>query len=347
MNALIAALVAAAIAWTAIAVLARLRASAWLVDRPNERSLHSTPRARVGGLGIVLGVAAIAPWFAHGALLASAACAAALAVVSLMDDVRSLPVWVRLTAHLGAAIVAVASVAAADAMPLGIVFTLCIAAAIAWMTNLFNFMDGADGLAGGMAMIGFGCFAAAAALTGEAPLALACAAVAGAAAGFLPHNFPPARVFMGDAGSIPLGFLAGALGLHGSFVHAWPAWFPVLVFSPFIVDATYTVVRRAARMEPVWRAHRNHCYQRLVLVGWTHRRLALAAYAMMIAVAASALAGRAGGPLLQCGIIAFWAAAYALLLLAIERYLRRNTGGSREPPGARSGTTTKRGGTAR
>ncbi len=96
---------------------------------------------------------------------------------------------------------------------------------------------------------------------------------------------------MGDAGSIPLGFLAGALGVQGALAGAWPFWFPVLVFSPFIVDATVTLARRMVRREPFWRAHRAHYYQRLVLSGWSHRRVALGAYALMCAGAAAALAG--------------------------------------------------------
>jgi UDP-N-acetylmuramyl pentapeptide phosphotransferase/UDP-N-acetylglucosamine-1-phosphate transferase len=190
------------------------------------------------------------------------------------------------------------------------------------MTNLFNFMDGSDGLAGGMAAIGFGALAAGAAAAGAMALALTAAAIASASVGFLLHNFPPARVFLGDAGSVPLGFLAAALGLHGMLVGAWPLWFPFLVFSPFIADATVTILRRAARRERFWRAHRGHFYQRLVLAGWSRRALALRAYALMAAAGLSALAGRAQGPEVQFGIILGWAAFYALLLVAIERRLR-------------------------
>jgi UDP-N-acetylmuramyl pentapeptide phosphotransferase/UDP-N-acetylglucosamine-1-phosphate transferase len=191
-----------------------------------------------------------------------------------------------------------------------------------WMTNLFNFMDGSDGLAGGMAAIGFGTLAAAAAASGLGPLALACAAVASASLGFLIHNFPPARVFLGDAGSVPLGFLAGAFGIYGALAGAWPLWFPLLVFSPFIADATVTLLRRALRREPFWRAHRSHAYQRLVMAGWTRRELALRGYGLMAAAAASALLARVQGPEIQFGIILGWAALYLLIFIAIERRVR-------------------------
>lgn len=311
-------LVPALVAWLAVAALRRSTAAARLADRPNERSLHARPTPRVGGLGIVVALAAAGIWLPLGGLALVFLAAFALALLSFADDLRSLPVLVRLAAHGLAAAVATAMLP----LPAGPPGWLAAAAAwlaIAWMTNLFNFMDGADGLAGGMAAIGFGAFSLAAALRGDAALALACAAIASASVGFLAHNFPPARVFMGDAGSIPLGFLAAALGVHGVGSGAWSAAFPLLVFSPFIVDATVTVMRRLARGERIWIAHRSHAYQRLVLAGWTHPRLARGAYALMLAAAASALAGLGQGPMVQCAILLVWAACYAWLLFAIER----------------------------
>lgn len=317
-------------------VIALLRRAHWtqrLADRPNERSLHDQPTSRVGGLGLMIGALPVAAVFATEGLEGILVCAAALSFLSFLDDVRSLPVQVRLPAHFIAATVAVLAIAPGSSPFVAIAAVL----AIAWMTNLFNFMDGADGLAGGMAAIGFAALAAAAAAAGSTALALTCAALASASIGFLVHNFPPARVFLGDAGSIPLGFLAGSLGLYGVIAGAWPAWFPVLVFSPFIVDATLTLSRRLAGRERVWRAHRSHYYQRLVLAGWSHRRLALSAYGLMALAALSALAARAAGHLLQCGIIACWAAAYLLLLIVIGRHLRLADDVPGESPGRRAG----------
>jgi UDP-N-acetylmuramyl pentapeptide phosphotransferase/UDP-N-acetylglucosamine-1-phosphate transferase len=189
--------------------------------------------------------------------------------------------------------------------------------AVVWMTNLYNFMDGSDGLAGGMAAIGFGALALAAMLGDAAGLAALCAAIAAAALAFLRFNFPPARVFMGDAGSIPLGFMAATLGIVGAMQDVWPWLFPLLVFSPFIVDASVTLIRRGLRGEKVWRAHRSHYYQRVVLLGATHRQLALAAYALMLAAAALAFA------LLLFRLYTAWllilsAAIYLLIFLAID-----------------------------
>ena len=310
-------------------VLAALRASRWsryFADHPNERSLHTAPTPRIGGLAIAFAVLPFALWHAQGALGAIFGCAAALALISAIDDLRSLPVQVRLPAHALAALLAVLALSQppASSWPWGWGAAAAAVLGIAWAANLFNFMDGADGLAGGMAAIGFAALALAAQAGGSfAPLALLSTALASAAAGFLLHNFPPARAFLGDCGSIPLGFLAGALGLYGVVVGAWPPWFPLLVFSPFVVDATVTLALRLARGERVWIAHREHAYQRLALAGWPRRRLAVAALALMAAAAASALAALRVGEMLQCVIIFVWAAIYALIAIAIGWPRRR------------------------
>jgi len=306
----------------AAAVIALLRRSALtraLVDVPNERSLHGEPRPRVGGIGVMAASLPVAFALTGRELALPLALALILALVSIADDRRTLPIAVRLPVHLGAALI----VAWAAVSSFGVVAVACAAIAIGWMTNLFNFMDGADGLAGGMGVIGFATLALGAAWASDPPLAWTCACLASACAGFLMHNFPPARGFMGDAGSIPLGFLAGALGVIGVALPAWPPWFPVLAFAPFIADASLTLLRRALRREPFWRAHRTHAYQRLVLAGWTHRRLALRAYAFMALSSVCALMALRANGMGRSVIIWGWTAALALLFLALERRLGR------------------------
>jgi len=197
--------------------------------------------------------------------------------------------------------------------------------AVVWMTNLYNFMDGSDGLAGGMAAIGFGALALAAWLGDAHGLAAFCAAIAVASLAFLRFNFPPARLFMGDAGSIPLGFMAAALGILGTRQNVWPWLFPLLVFSPFIVDASVTLARRALRGEKIWQAHRSHYYQRVVLLGATHRQLAMGAYALMLAMAALAFALLLL-PQYAMGMLILSASIYLLIFLAIDRRWRTTAG---------------------
>ena len=321
---MLALVVPALAAFTLIALERSARWSAALADLPNERSLHERPTPRVGGIGLMAAALAGIFWFGDEAMRAIAACALVLALISLADDIRSLPISVRLPAHFAAAAVAILAIGApaAGREGLGLVEASVGILAIVWMANLYNFMDGSDGLAGGMALAGFGAFSAGAALAGQWPLALACACIASAAAGFLAHNFPPARVFLGDAGSVPLGFLAGAIGLYGVIAGAWTPAFPLLAFSPFIADASVTLARRIVRGAPFWRAHRSHFYQRLVLAGWSRRRLLAASYALMALAAASALLARTAEPRVQSAIIVGWIAAYALLFIAIERHSR-------------------------
>jgi len=307
------------ICWLTLAWLLQ-RGKSLPMDHPNERSLHVTPTPRIGGLGIMAGVGVAAVWLAGvgllQAVLPAVLAAFALAAVSVLDDVWGLPVALRFLAHFVAAV--------ACLLALGLTGWALLAGTltVVWMTNLYNFMDGSDGLAGGMAAIGFGALALAAML-GDAPgLALLCAAIAAAALAFLRFNFPPARLFMGDTGSIPLGFMAATLGIVGAMQGVWPWLFPLLVFSPFIVDASVTLIRRALRGEKVWRAHRSHYYQRVVLLGATHRQLALAAYALMLAAAALAFM------LLHFQLYTAWllilsAATYLLILLTIDWHWRR------------------------
>jgi UDP-N-acetylmuramyl pentapeptide phosphotransferase/UDP-N-acetylglucosamine-1-phosphate transferase len=324
----------ALVAWAVIAALRGSRLADRLADHPNPRSLHVAPRPRIGGLGVAAGILPFALAFATTPPLAAiVTCALGVAIVSLVDDFRSLPIEVRLPAHLVAAGVAVLALAQpATPWPWGWAGAALGVLGIVWAANLYNFMDGADGLAGGMGAIGFAALAAAASAGGYVALALICAAIASACAGFLAHNFPPARVFLGDSGSVPLGFLAATLGLHGTLAGAWPAWFAPLVFSPFIVDASVTLALRVARARRFWLAHREHGYQRLALAGWPRRRLALAAWALMGAAAASALVARAAGETTQCAILFVWATAYALIVPAVGLLTRRKAQAARVDP---------------
>jgi len=302
------------VAFVAVRVLLS-RFGRFALDRPNERSLHERPVPRTGGIAVLLG-AAIALGFGAMDLWLPFALAVALAVVSFFDDLRGLPAALRLAAHIGAAALVVWFVLS----PLLAVEIVVLVLALTWLTNLYNFMDGSDGLAGGMATIGFAAYGAAAWLTGHAALATLCAGLSAAAAAFLLHNLHPARIFLGDVGAIPLGFLAGALGLLGWRDDLWPLWFPVLVFGPFIGDATLTLVKRALRGQRVWQAHREHYYQRMVLMGLGHRATAWIGYAAMALCGSVAVLARYQAPELQAA--AFLGASAVLVALAVWVDLR-------------------------
>jgi UDP-N-acetylmuramyl pentapeptide phosphotransferase/UDP-N-acetylglucosamine-1-phosphate transferase len=191
-------------------------------------------------------------------------------------------------------------------------FLLLSTVTVAWLINLYNFMDGSDGLAGGQAVFGFGTLAIAALQANDSGIATAAVIVAGAALGFLVFNFPPARIFMGDAGSTSLGLLAGALGGLGVARNLWHPVFPAIAFLPFIFDASATLLMRMGQGKKVWQAHRDHAYQRLNMSGFGHRNTALVYYGLMLAsglIALSSLRPDAG-----------WAATAGLLTAFVLAY---------------------------
>jgi UDP-N-acetylmuramyl pentapeptide phosphotransferase/UDP-N-acetylglucosamine-1-phosphate transferase len=274
------------------------RFARFALDHPNARSLHEQPVPRTGGLAVLAGALVCAP-FLSAPLGLVLVLALLLAALSFADDMRGLPTAVRLLSHLAAAAIVVVYLL----LPMHWVELALLVLAVAWITNLFNFMDGSDGLAGGMALIGFSVYALAGEAAGHDAIVAASVALAGAAAAFLVFNFHPARIFLGDVGSVPLGFLAAALGLVGWRDDVWPLWFPVVVFGVFIGDATLTLVKRLVRRERVWQAHRSHYYQRLVRLGAGHRGTAYMAYALMAAAGAAALYGRDEPPDVQAVVV--------------------------------------------
>lgn len=307
------------IATLAVVWLARSRTARLALDEPNARSLHTVPVPRTGGIGLMLGVAA--GWIVITPHLSWAfwAALALLIAVSLLDDLRGLSAAVRFGAHLlAAALAASALPQMQESLPLLAVVVL----AIGWMCNLYNFMDGSDGLAGGMTVFGFLAYTVAAEQAGSTQFALLNLTVAAAAAGFLLHNFHPARIFLGDTGSVTLGFLAATFGITGWLQHDWTWWFPLLVFSPFIVDASVTLARRLLSGARVWEAHRDHYYQRLVQLGLGHRGTALAEYALMAACGLTALWAMTLTPAAQYLVIAGAGVLYAAAILLIERAWR-------------------------
>jgi UDP-GlcNAc:undecaprenyl-phosphate/decaprenyl-phosphate GlcNAc-1-phosphate transferase len=303
-----------------LALFLRNKALLQISDIPNERSLHAAPIPRFGGLAIMFGVPAgwaIASVPADWALLFAVVL---LVGVSFLDDAKGISIRWRFLAHFVAAMVFVhANIY--PAVSLGLCIFLVVA--IVWMMNLYNFMDGSDGLAGGMALFGFSFYAIGALSSGAASFATMNFCIAASALGFLFYNFNPAKVFMGDVGSVPLGFLAAAMGLSGWVKGLWPFWFPIMVFSPFVVDATVTILERLFRGKKIWQAHREHYYQRLVQMGWGHRKTALAEYVLMFTVGAIALWNLQQNGQTQTIILCLVAIIYLILTTMIS-YQWRN-----------------------
>ncbi len=322
-----------------------------LMDHPNERSLHDRPMPRTGGLAILFSFAAgLAAELLLKLLNASGESGFTLsnllviamlffiAVVSLLDDWRELAPIIRLLVHVTAACGVVLgagmrinelALPLLGSYPLGYVAFPLTVLWLVWMTNLYNFMDGMDGFAGGMSVVGFGFLSMIAWGAEQYFMALLSLLAVAAAGGFLIFNRPPARIFMGDVGSTFLGFLAGTLAIMGVHKGLFDLWVPALIFSPFIVDATVTLLRRLLRGERVWQAHREHYYQRMVLLGWSHGKTVLAEYALMLACGASALVYMKVGTVARLGILL--AAAFLYLALAVSVRLAEQRKNLRPP----------------
>lgn len=265
-------------AWLAGIVLGWLQRRA-ILDHPVERSSHQIPVPRGGGLAVVpvtllawlvLAAAGAAPKGTSAIL----AMAAGLAVVSWRDDLGGLGAGWRLLAHVVAAALGV--LALPDAMPVfqGLLPPVLDRAAAVllwvWFVNLYNFMDGIDGITCTETIsLGLGAvFVLLIAGTSDDHAAMLALAAAAGAAGFLRWNWPPARLFLGDVGSVPLGYVMGWLLLAMATKGLWA---PALILPLYyLADATLTLLMRIARGERIWQAHRQHFYQRALAPDGDH-----------------------------------------------------------------------------
>lgn len=259
-----------------------------IIDNPNARSSHSSPTVRGGGIAIILTTLIGTLWLSArsepGITFVLAACTMALAILSFIDDLRSLPAAVRFACHVFAAafmlvVLRIGGIALA-ASP-GFASTLLQMAiwvpALLWVigyTNAFNFMDGINGIAAGQAAItglGMAFVVGVGAEDFSSPPVLLFWVLAGAALGFLPHNFPKARMFMGDVGSAPLGFMLSVSALWAAkTAGSWLIIPLAMLHANFVLDTGMTLLRRVVRGDRWYEPHREHFYQRLVRAGKSH-----------------------------------------------------------------------------
>jgi Fuc2NAc and GlcNAc transferase len=281
--------------WAMTAGVRRYALARSIMDIPNARSSHQIPTPRGGGVAIVLGFLGCLPLAgvlgaADGSsLLALLPAGALVAVIGFLDDHRHIPARWRLLGHFVAAFWLLGWLGGlpALAMPwgtldLGLVGDLLGVVFLVWLLNLYNFMDGIDGIAGleaisvclGGALCGW--------FVGESQLMWLPLILGMAAAGFLVWNFPPARIFMGDAGSGFLGLVLGGLALQAGTVSAPLIWSWLILLGVFVVDATFTLIYRLMRGERVYEAHRSHAYQRASRRYGSHLRVSLVVTAINV-----------------------------------------------------------------
>ena len=300
-----------------------------ILDHPNERSSHATPKPRGGGLAVVFVVLAwlfIAGFFGQlerNTVIGITVGSAAVAAVGWLDDVRSVSALTRLGLHFLAALWTVAWLGGMPLLSLGGSFAvlgvfggLLAVIGVVWATNLFNFMDGIDGIES-VEAISIGATGGLL-LCGSSPgLATLSFVMAGAALGFLFWNWAPAKIFLGDVGSGFIGFVFAALAVASENEHAVPVLTWAILAAAFIVDASLTFGRRLRA--GYWRhAHRSHAYQRAVQAGWSHAAVSGAVGVLNVFLGGLAVLAYEGSvPLLVALALAF--GSVAAVYAAVER----------------------------
>lgn len=293
----------------------------WLLAIPNERSLHFQITPQTGGLAILIALV-ITNWLMiilYGTVegwVWIASGAGFIAGIALLDDAFEIsPIWRLIVQFLAAFFVISIGKIQLDFIPVVVQIFLVV-----WLVNLYNFMDGMDGFAGGMAVFGFGTLAI---LSMDQPLLMGLnALIAASNLGFLIFNFPPAKIFMGDTGATVLGFLGATLILLGGKLQLFPFWLGLLAFSPFIVDATVVLFKRLIKREKIWEAHRTHYYQRLAQQkGWGHRKTVVWEYRLMAMCSISTLLMSVMPFSFQMLFLAAWIFFYVALIWYLEKRL--------------------------
>lgn len=274
--------------WLGAIWLERLAPKLGLVQLPNERSSHTRPTPRGGGLAIALAIVISLGLLAPGGgpqVGTVAILTAMIAALGFTDDLRDISALFRFVIQSLVVVVLIWTVWPLPDIPLiaggaisGAPLAILIALVGLWWVNLYNFMDGIDGIAGSQAVLlllgGLGLWAIGQPDASQAPLFVVSVAAVLATVGFLVRNWPPARIFMGDAGSNSLAFfiLAVALSTIAGSVISYQSW--LILPAAFVTDATITLVRRVLRGQLPWRAHRQHVYQYLSRT-WGHLRVTM------------------------------------------------------------------------
>jgi Fuc2NAc and GlcNAc transferase len=289
-------------------VVRRYAIARMVLDTPNERSLHATPTPRGGGFAIattfltatlLLCLGGIVPVAEAVALIGGGG---AVALIGWLDDHAPQSAALRFSVHALAAIWALFWLGGIDAVQFGAhyvrlawLWNVIGVLGIIWWLNLYNFMDGIDGIAGGEAVSVCSGVVVLMALVGTSSERTLPIVLAGSAAGFLIFNWSPARIFMGDVGSGFLGYVFAVMAIASEKDHAVPLTLWVVLSGVFIFDATVTLVRRMLHGERWYAAHRSHAYQRLVGLGYSHRLVSsavLAVNAVLLGCCVLAVTGR-------------------------------------------------------
>lgn len=270
-------LITGVLSWAGTGAVRRWFLARQILDQPNSRSSHQIPVPRGGGVAVVLAVAAMmVPIMITLGGIGVKDFAIILGItlivagISFWDDLRGLPAWVRLLCHVAAVAAGIFTLPDTGIFQgwLPRLLDHAVAALLwVWFINLYNFMDGIDGLAA-LETIAISLGLAIVSILAGTGVDFWPVIIAGAACGFLIWNFPPAKIFLGDVGSVALGYMLGYLLLMLASHGAWAAALILPMY--YLVDATITLLQRCVRGEKIWQAHREHAYQKAVIQGSSH-----------------------------------------------------------------------------
>ena len=343
------AIIAALVVLAATPLAARLARAVGAVDQPSDRRIHREPTPRLGGLAILAGFLVPVLYFLPADPAARALVAGAVLICALgaVDDIWGLSPAVKLLGQLACAALPVAAGVTIDHLTLPFLGVGDLGPAqypitLLWfvaLVNMINFTDGMDGLAAGVSGLGATTFAIIAASLGRADPAIMAAALAGACAAFLVFNFHPAKIFMGDSGSMLLGFVIAGVAVDGVMksAAAVAVVVPLIVLAIPILDTSFVVMKRLKYRLPVYSADRSHFHHRFFTIGWGQRKTVLALYGWCALMGSVAVAMRFvpysdghghlafGGTMALVGLIGVALAASVYLIYVLEILKWRRT----------------------
>ncbi len=260
------------------------------LDVPSERSIHKTAKPRTGGLGIFFNLILLSFFFIDGdeikfyyyfLLLISL-----IFLVSLWDDIYSLSFLPKIITHvIAATLFSYLYFSSVNIIDFNYIYFFVIIFLIISSINLFNFIDGADGFVAGIfscSILIFMFFIFLSQLPQSNNLLIFTSICFFSCIVFLYYNFFPSRIFLGDSGSTMLGFIFATVSIIGIDLRLWPYWFPVLLILPFLLDTGITLLKRIYKKQKIWLAHKEHYYQRMLLMGMSHTKLSILSYCYVL-----------------------------------------------------------------
>jgi UDP-N-acetylmuramyl pentapeptide phosphotransferase/UDP-N-acetylglucosamine-1-phosphate transferase len=293
--------VAFLVALVLVPLLVRFAIGRNLLDVPNARSSHEIPTPRLGGLAVVAGVWAASPLMKETLIILVAATLAGL--VGLLDDLLNLRFWLKAAGQAVVALILLFVLPPSIFEAAGPLWPAALCFSVLWVVavvNAYNFMDGIDGIVSGTVILNALFLMALAGATPVSGSITGLAALGAAVAGFLMWNISPARIFLGDSGSHFVGFFLGTVALYAEPVNGNPYLSFVVVaavFTPFLFDTAFTLIKRAGTGKNIFDAHREHIYQRITPDPSKHRQVSNVYYALAALAGLAALLAAEGTPL--------------------------------------------------